>query len=84
MFNVVLKGTVLIEQRLGQTNRNDNNNRANISPLIISLPISLKSTTLSLSQLLSNTAQDAVFDLDFYDILGYIEILSNSRQHQNR
>ena len=71
IFDVPLERSALIEQRLGQKQQNDESIRMNINPLIITLPISLKSTALNLSRLLSNTAQDAAFDSDFYDIFGY-------------
>ena len=69
LFNTHFDRSTLITALI--VNRESKINKNNITPLIISIPISLRSISLKLTKILSNTNNDAWFDSDFHGIFGY-------------
>lgn len=69
LFNIQLDRNSLIKSQIAKRASKNHNNKS--SPLIISLPISLRSMALNLTNILSNTINDAWFDPDFHYIFGY-------------
>lgn len=61
------KRLMLIDRKLHKNKALSINN---IAPLIMTLPLSMRSMSLQLNQILSNTKDDAIFDPDFHYIFG--------------